>query len=415
MKRTLLIGAGFSCDAGMPIVKEFTKFFFKRLNHNVVKEFLQNAKRGNPYSGNPQLVSSAFDDVFKIYEKHYNNADSDYERFLKEIQDLYRKSRDNNYSSTIHYIFGLFFEQVFQLFIDFQNKRHKIYEITKEFYKDMMDLLDDKEALWVLSLNHDLIIEFLCFDYNVPLSFGGTDTISFPISNLNFEEIINFTQIPQCDLDIHNAEFIKGEKGINLIKLHGALNEFAYDDKSKLIHVKPAKNESSSSYLEQVNTVLTKMKHYVKGQYMPVIGELAVSDMQGVCQFFKKSILTGGYKYGKTFEQKAGEEKMNLLKQVLLQTEELIIMGYGFNDEHINNRIDEAMILNQKLKLIIADPFLNSLPAIIERHNHNNRITKAQFKTPEWLHYMKTNEHNFLEQKKLDTIRNVMNILSNNF
>ena len=86
-------------------------------------------------------------------------------------------------------------------------------------------------------------------------------------------------------------------------------------------------------------------------------------------------------------------------------------VGYGFNDVHMNDRIDEAMILNQNLKLNISlYDYLSKLPHCIERHNCNNRIKLSYgFGTPEWFYLQTTGNQNHPEKQKIEAFRKLKN------
>ena len=62
-------------------------------------------------------------------------------------------------------------------------------------------------------------------------------------------------------------------------------------------------------------------------------------------------MLTGGAKYSETTNEKEGEEKLKIFSETLQKTKELTIIGYGFGDSHINNRILNAMVLNENLRI----------------------------------------------------------------
>ncbi len=414
MPKALLLGAGFSTDLGMPLVSEFSKFYFKRLSFEIMEKVLNLHKKAHPYGFETNLRYDAFDKIIELHKD--SSLLMNYENFLKEIQKIYFSSNENDYKMTIHYIFGLYYEQVYELFKDFSLKRFKIYNLNKNYYSDLFKIFKEEE-LWILSLNHDLLIECLCLDNKIPISFGDTGILSFPLDNYHLNDnLLDFSYSNIQDLSIKKMKFFRNAYGINLIKLHGALNEFFYNDKSKIIHTVAKKNDTSSSYFAKNFVVNNNMKHYVNGKYTPIIGELAVSDIDGECQFFGKSILTGGYKYSKKLiDKQRGEEKMFLFKQVLSEIDEVIIIGYGFNDEHINNRLDESMILNENLKMTIVNPDTSDLPYVIDRHNHDARISRIYSKTPEWIHYRIAGDFNIPNDEQLKKYRNFIKIKDNFF
>ena len=49
MPKALLLGAGFSTDFGMPLVSEFSKFYFKRLSFEIMEKVLNLHKKAHQY------------------------------------------------------------------------------------------------------------------------------------------------------------------------------------------------------------------------------------------------------------------------------------------------------------------------------------------------------------------------------
>lgn len=134
------------------------------------------------------------------------------------------------------FVYGIFRHILCQLFYMYHVHNFPIYEINKQFYKDFNSIIGDN-PLWSMTLNHDLLIEFLCMDNNIPISFGSTGEVQFPISNLDFYNYVRFGTVRRDDLDISKMNFISDGRGVNIVKLHGALNEYSYNNDKEIIHV----------------------------------------------------------------------------------------------------------------------------------------------------------------------------------
>ena len=98
-------------------------------------------------------------------------------------------------------------------------------------------------------------------------------------------------------------------------------------------------------------------------------------------------MLTGGNKYSSTTNDKKGEEKLKILSEQLKTLEELTIIGYGFADEHINNRILNGMVLNENLKIRIVDPKGFKKPDFLKQFDYDLRIRGAQCSAIQWMDY----------------------------
>jgi|GEM_PF-1546593 len=415
MTKAILIGAGFSCDLGMPLGIDVTNKFFRKLNSEELLKFKAIYDNARPYDKNRKMSEDAFQDILHIFEQYQYKEN--YEKFIQRIELLDKGSGDRSYIDGIRYFLGIIYEWLYGYFLEVQEKSFNLYQDMKSTYAWFEKFIDKNHETWVLSLNHDLLIEFLSKDYNIPLSMGLNKKKEFLLSNYENDKKVKFIELDRDYYDINKMNFFRNKKGINLIKLHGGLNEFSYkDNKIKneesgqiLCFADYMTDLTSLSYLDHIITINKKMKNYINGQDVKAGKELAITDINGDLEFFRKSMLTGGRKFRQTLQPEEGKT-MFLMKQVLENIDELYIIGYGFNesDTHINDRIDEAMILNQKLKLHIVRPYDTKVPYCIYRHNYNNRVKEyIGYKTPEFFHYIVTGKQQHPEKYKLECCRKI--------
>lgn len=413
MTKAILIGAGFSCDLGMPSASELSKTFFKYFDYDIVKNHLiPQIKNSKPYGDDVILVKEALDDILDLFK---NNTETNYEDFIKNIECLEHKRFIKDYTQTIQYFISILYDTIYNFFLRYHIARYPYYSIMKDTYAYLKDYLSKDEETWILSLNHDLMIEFLALDYNIPLKVGACLEQNYLLDNeKNRDKIIPFLKLCRDDYDIDKMDFYKNQYGINLIKLHGGLNEFSFGDNGNfnygknLLYVNYQNCKHSEDYNFLIHQINNDMKYYVNGNYVPVMRELTAPYIdKDSFEFLRKSMLTGG----KKFSQKLGDDTgtaMYLLRQCLAKVDALDIIGYGFNDIHINDRIDEAMILNPNLKLNIAKFADTQIPHCIERHDCSNRIKYFyNFKTPALLHFFVTGEEKHPQEKKIEDFQKI--------
>ena len=145
-----------------------------------------------------------------------------------------------------------------------------------------------------------------------------------------------------------------------MLKLHGGMNEYFQGDersgKSRMLF-NTTNFKNSREYLSKIEHFLHSPHYYLNGKAVQLGSEICFSDMDGKMQFMQPSILTGSKKYHENLSSYPKEEKMVLLSTALEKIDELYIIGYSFRDKHINNRIVHAMHLNDKMKVVIVDPY----------------------------------------------------------
>ena len=415
MTKAILIGAGFSCDLGMPSAAQLSNTFFTYFNYEKVNNYIiPQIKHLKPYGKDIDLSAEAFDDIQEVFK---NNKEENYENFIKQIEQLEYKRFSKNYTRTIQYFISILYDTIYNFFLRFHISHYPIYSIMKSTYSFLKDYLSKEEETWILSLNHDLMIEFLALDYKIPLKVGASEEQNYLLDNeKNKDKIITFNKLSRDNYEIDKMDFFKNEYGINLIKLHGGLNEFSFGDNGNfnygknLLYASFKNCKHSEDYNILIHKINNDMTYYVNGRNVPIMGEIAAPYIdKDSFELLRKSMLTGGRKFSSTLGDDSGTS-MYLFREILSRIDSLDIIGYGFNDIHINDRIDQAMILNPNLKLNIARFANTQIPHSIERHNHDKRINYSYgFRTPHLLHYMVTNIQKHPEEEKLKDVLKISN------
>ena len=383
MKKALLLGAGFSYDIGMPLAKDFTKIFFEELRPEKLKSVFERLKNNEPYGKEHPIDRETIDILYDLYLEYYHQPNANYEEFLKAIQ-TYTKKHSREEQRSCDYVFGFFHSIITDIFLSHQARVSLLFNSLKSFYKDIQNLIPEDDSLWVFSLNHDLIVEMLCMEYKIPLSFGCNDYIEFPISNKQINEKIKFKS---CKIkNLNKKSFSQNVGGINLVKIHGALNEFRQDENLIVVDYNL---KAPCGYIRKVNDVYKTMNYFINNQPCKALGEIIVSDFAGEMQFLRYSILTGGKKYSETIKTRKDEYKLNLFDEVLPDIDELFIIGYSFADKHINNRIQKIMYQKENMKIHIVDPFCYETPECLSPFDYDLRVRKSFCQTPEWLYFVK--------------------------
>ena len=117
-------------------------------------------------------------------------------------------------------------------------------------------------------------------------------------------EVIEFSCIASKEYNVNCPGFIRGKKGINLVKLHGSLSEHEYKDEPLICNLRL--NKSSSQELMDDFRKVLRMAYYHQGHKIPSGPDRAITDKNGQLSTLSKAILTGGKKYSKTAKPKEG-------------------------------------------------------------------------------------------------------------
>lgn len=356
MAKGLLLGAGFSHDLGMPLASEFSDALFSRFNLEEMKALINGMRDHRPYGNDKPLSKVTIDKILEIVNDFYHSDKNNYEQLFADIENM--PVIDSGAHQTVHYFLSILRSIINKLFLIYQIGAFPCYLANRENFKWIFDAFSDDE-LWVLTLNHDVLVEMLCVDYNIPLREGYSDVVQIATSNQELDKYIAFGRISATEKDINNLHYFNSRKGINMLKIHGGLNEyFQGDDKSgrnRLI-LSPNTSSNSMEYLSQIVGFIHTPHYYMNDSAVRLGSEICFSDADGKMQFMQPSILTGSKKYSPTLSSKVREEKIELFSTALEKIDELYIVGYSFGDKHINNRIVHAMHLNPQMKVVIINP-----------------------------------------------------------
>ena len=389
MKTGLLLGAGFSYDLGMPIVRELTEVFLNIFNRNNVKNLVLGLANHQPYTPDRPINKTAIAESFNLLlfckEKNIEN----YEEFFSKIQSLCEDcSKSQSDKDSYHYVFSMLYEIIHNILSIYQLSSYEsLYIENIKWFSKLENLLSSEET-WVFSLNHDLFLECLAIDLGIPITYGSLGTLTFPVSNMELNEIIEFSSIERKEYSINSPGFFIGKKGINLVKLHGSLSEHEYKDQVLLCN--PCLNKDSSQELINDFHKIQRMAYYHQGQKVPSGKDRAITNKNGELDLISKAMLTGGKKYSKTANPKKGEEKLIIFDEILNQLDHLTIIGYGFGDRHVNFRISNAMARRENLSVQIVDPTFNNPPEFLEPFDYNSRVNKASCGAAQWIGYCKS-------------------------
>ena len=88
-------------------------------------------------------------------------------------------------------------------------------------------------------------------------------------------------------------------------------------------------------------------------------------DENGKLQFLRYSILTGAFKFDPKYHQTLPNPLLDSFKAYIRFISDLVIIGYGFGDSHINLVIRDWIEMNKERRIVIVDPYRKKLPGFL--------------------------------------------------
>lgn len=390
MKKVILLGAGFSYDLGMPLAYELTDVFINVFSEKNAKELVELVYQQNSNENSRPINRAALNEAMQMVLDYKG---SNYEELLANIEslsDIYSNKTQSDRDS-YHCLFSALYSLIHLILFYYQVVSFSlIYPKNKECFCNIKNLLNNDEA-WVFTLNHDVYFECLALDFNIPITYGDNENITFPKSNIEMDKIIQLTYQERSKLLKYNSYF-KGERGVNLVKLHGGLSELEYDDGQKICNQSLSVSDSNELMIDFMN--IHEMGYYVDNRKVPSGKDRVITDENGELDIICQSMLTGGNKYSRTTNDKEGEEKLKLFSEQICLADEVTVIGYGFGDKHINNRLSNAMVKNETLKVQIVDAIFKPIPESLEQFDYDGRINRATCGAAHWMDYLENEEWN---------------------
>lgn len=350
----LFLGAGASVECGMPLVWAFTE----TLSNNILSRLDIDLFNFHGDEG----VKKRFTSIFRSKTMHY-------EEMVKSLEDWKLETPTNKEIQIVDGLIKQVIECIQLLLLEIQEKCLPKMKLVFENYFGLEALLEKQGKVEIFSLNHDLIIEELCAYYNLPFKDGFYASREHNYKNLGEFRLITGEELSNQKLDFYE----ESEVGINLIKLHGSFDIFAIEDKKT--YLKSVGNESFGSFVSAIRNIESKSLDVCQKMQTRGVNELFVNDSSGELQFLRRSLLSGGHKFKGKFEQIAPIALFDAFKNRINNISELVVIGYGFGDEHVNE-VMLNWLESTNNQITISNPYCEEIPSFLKVYQAQVKIVK---------------------------------------
>lgn len=338
----------------MPLVSELTAEIRRWLTPAKVERFNRGWRaRGGGWT---DTTTSTLVSLLQNQELHY-------EQIIGAIEVEFARELDARLRQEWHAVHGYLLQTVRGFLLERQIRNLDFALSVLDDFGAVKKLADENRPLWVFTTNHDVIVEILAAKFAIPLKSGFTEKITLPM-NAGDGRITDIAceQLPRAAMAAGGYNFFKpGEIGINLVKLHGSLDIFGQGDELSYLKV-ASKDGGPRSYVEQLRSL--EAIDYALGSRDGVRAnnEHSYLDSQGAVQFLRNSLLSGAHKFSPRMTQIAPPEFLSLFRGFLNYASELICIGYGFGDHHINEPMAEWLAQYAARQLIVVNPGISRMP-----------------------------------------------------
>ena len=342
MNISFLLGAGFSRAAGLSLRDDVNKKIktINEQNYFVSIDNMLYKKRNN--NKNMSDYWPLMCNVIHDYVKKCDNLKLkfDYESFYdylvwcikidEQIIGKYDLLRSSEIDNTLFQLSDLYMQLVTWVVLPDNANTYYDYNTSKyEYFKKwIIALQNNKNKIFVNTLNHDLLIESIFYEQNINDGF----VLSKTFFQVEIEEGKK-SFVPFYDKAVYKKK--RSSKNINLIKLHGSFDYYKDSKEHKLLK---CPRGAAIHWIEKRNS-------------------------QSVIENYAPQFLVGNRIKLDEYETPYYKDRHDIFKKILSESKALFVIGYGFGDDGINNDINEHF--NGNL-LYVIDPTTNEKSCAIK-------------------------------------------------
>jgi len=353
----LFLGAGASLEVGMPLVWELTEELKALLTVDKLRAL--NGGWRLQGTGYPDAVMEDFVSVLVIPEMHYESLLG-----YLETQAVRNLSMRQPYLG----LYAFLVEVVYQILRLRHTLNVDLIDHNLSWLEGIARLTQANAPLWIFSLNHDLVMECLAAKYGIPLHSGfGSGTITLPRRDATGRKIGELKAETVTEIQLASGMNFPqpGVEGINLLKIHGALDVFAYRDGKDFAKLLP-EEQTVRSIIEMLRIAQDELLYVNPQRPYPIktTNEITYADDDGVMQFLQRSLVAGAHKFDNRISQVLPKSFLMHFESHINFVSTLICIGYGFGDLHINQVLRDWLERDAERRLEIASPTASVPPFV---------------------------------------------------
>jgi hypothetical protein len=365
--QALFLGAGASFDCGLPLRWELTAEIRRWLT--------------------PERLA-AYNAGWESQGQHWNHAvidrltelladeDVHYEHLLKRLAQESQDAAYDFLQRDFRNAFIFLLQTVYAFLLERQAKNASYASVVLRDYQGLKNLVHLNRPLWVFTTNQDVTLELLALSLDIPIKsgFGGQTELAMG-SSAQATRKLRFEQL--SDVDITNQTlnfFTEGEYGINLVKLHGSLDSFLQSDLSTRVKLLP-QTQQLTDYLADLVFINQVNQQLTLEQGGAITNRSLYKDAEDKLHVLERSFLSD-YPYFPATENADPTPFHAVMQHQLKAIEEVIVIGYRFEESSLNNLFSQWLALDDNRRLRVVDPVTHNLPAALQTQEDKIRFLR---------------------------------------
>lgn len=288
------------------------------------------------------------DEVIEDVTHFLTEEQFDYEALLAHLEGCYLEDAREGFAQAYHGLYAYVAQAVYQLLYRRQVERRNSYREGLQYFEGIVPLARQHRPLWIFSLNQDVLVECIAALFGIEVNCGFSQrTISLPCRNAAGEVIATLAAevLTESEMASGQLPFCKpGWPGINLLKLHGALDVFRLGDSNDLVRIKPKEDtfDAIIDALQIANEGLldATLAATLVPEAMAVTNKIPYVDSNGQPQVLGRTLLASAARLTDPYPQLMQRRRLEYFRGSLTQVDHLTAIGYSMSDIEANEEVN---------------------------------------------------------------------------
>jgi len=288
----------------------------------------------------------------------------DYEALLKHLEAQYLEDAREGHAAAYHGLYAWMAQLVSQILYRRQVERRDSYREGLQYFEGLAHLARANRPLWIFSLNHDVLVECIAALFGIEVRCGFSERrVALPCRNAAGQPIATLSAALLTDAEMASGRlgfFRAGWPGINLLKLHGALDVFTFGDGRDLIRLLP-KEETFDAIIDALQIANEglldpSLVPSVVGDSLVVTNRIPYLDAQNQPQVLGRTLLASAAQLTDPYPQLMQRRWLEYFRASLAQIDRLVAIGCSLTDDEVNEVVHGWLGENPARVLAIVAP-----------------------------------------------------------
>jgi len=331
------------------------------------------------------------DEVIEDVARFLTDEEFDYEALLDHLEAGYLDDARAGFAAAHHALYAWLAQVVYQLLYRHQVERRNSYREGLQYFEGIVPLARQNRPLWIFSLNHDVLVECIAALFGIETNCGFSQrTVTLPCRNATGAAIATLTAQLLTDAEMASGQLPfwgPGWPGINLLKLHGALDVFVLGGSRDLIRLKPDEEtfDAIIDALQIANEGLLDptLAATLAPDALALTNQIPYIDGDGQPRLLGRTLRASAARLTDPFPQLIQRRRLEYFRGSLAQVDRLVAVGYSLTDAEVNEIVREWLEGGSHRHLEIVAPGIALVPPFLRALVEQVEITPASATT--WL------------------------------